>query len=96
MLCAVQAVGRKKRGKGRQEIDIHLLKPNKFRAESMERHLPEENLVYDEALDPSEEYVTYPRAIQNRSSNIALFAHEAGTVLWRQFSERATYSKKER
>ena len=55
MLCAVQAVGRKQRAKGRQEIDIHLLKPNKFRTESMERHLPEENMVYDEALDPSEE-----------------------------------------
>ena len=55
VLCAVQAVGRKQRGKGRQEIDIHLLKPNKFRTESMERHLPEENMVYDEALDPSEE-----------------------------------------
>ena len=63
VFCTVQAVGRKQRGKGRQEIDIHLLKPNKFRAELMERHLPEENLVYDEALDPSEEYVTYPYRI---------------------------------
>ena len=63
MLCAVQAVGRKQRAKGRQEIDIHLLKPNKFCSESMEQHLPEENLVYDEDLDPSEEYVTYPYRI---------------------------------
>ena len=56
--------------------------------------MPEDSLVYDEELDPSEEYVTYPYRIAHPI--LRIFVHEAGTVPWRQFSERATNSKEER
>ena len=57
----MQAVGRKQRGKGRQDIDIHLLKPNHFRADPQCQSLDdsEEDVMYDETLDPSAIHVTY-------------------------------------
>ena len=48
VLCTVQAVGRKQRHKGRQDIDIHLLKPNRFHAQPLPQHMPEHYLVYGE------------------------------------------------
>ena len=54
-----QAVGR--RGRGRQDIDLHLLKPAKFRPDP-DWALPPADLdsvVHDEELDPVSEWMTY-------------------------------------
>ena len=57
-LCR-QAVGR--RGRGRQDIDLHLLKPAKFRPDQ-DWALPPadiDSVVHDEQLDPVPEWMTY-------------------------------------
>jgi len=59
----MQAVGRKQRDKGRQDIDIHLLKPDRFRADPQCPSLHEADVMYDETLDPSAIHVTYPYRI---------------------------------
>ena len=54
-----QAVGR--RGRGRQNIDLHLLKPAKFRPDP-EWALPPadiDGVVHDGELDPVPEWMTY-------------------------------------
>ena len=54
-----QAVGR--RGRGRQDLDIHLLKPARFRPDPEWALPPAERygVVHDEALDPPSEWMTY-------------------------------------
>ena len=58
MLLA-QAVGR--RGSGRQDIDIHLLKPARFRPEPDWALPPADRdaVVHDEVLDPEQEWISY-------------------------------------
>ena len=54
-----QAAGR--RGRGRQDIDLHLLKPAKFRPDP-DWDLPPadiDSVVHDEELDPVSEWMTY-------------------------------------
>ena len=55
----LQAVGR--RGRGRQDIDIHLLKPARFRPDS-EWALPpdvRDGVVHNEVLDPEPAWMSY-------------------------------------
>ena len=54
-----QAVGR--RGRGRQDIDIHLLKPARFRPDSQWALPPDvvDGVVHDEVLDPGAEWMSY-------------------------------------
>jgi hypothetical protein len=56
-LCR-QAVGR--RGRGRQAIDIHLLKPARFRPDPEWAVPPSDRdgFVHDEDLDPEPEWIT--------------------------------------
>ena len=58
MLLA-QAVGR--RGRGRQDIDIHLLKPARFQPEPDWALPPADRdaVVHDEVLDPEQEWISY-------------------------------------
>jgi hypothetical protein len=54
-----QAVGR--RGRGKQDIDIHLLKPARFLPDP-EYVVPQslrDNVVQDNARDPGHDYITY-------------------------------------
>ena len=58
-LLFCQAVGR--RGRGRQDIDIHLLKPARFRPDSQWALPPDvvDGVVHNEVLDPEAEWMTY-------------------------------------
>ena len=80
-------MGRKQRDKGRQDIDIHLLKPNRFRADSLEQQVTGEDLVNDEDQESSEEYVAYPYIISHPILRILpmKLAHTLETIWGKSF-----------
>ena len=55
----MQAVGR--RGRGRQDIDLHLLKPARFRPEPGWALPPavSDRVIHDDVLDPAPEWISY-------------------------------------
>jgi hypothetical protein len=55
----LQAVGR--RGRGRQDIDLHLLKPARFRPEPGWALPPavSDRVIHDDVLDPAPEWISY-------------------------------------
>ena len=57
--CFSQAVGR--RGRGRQDIDLHLLKPARFRPEPGWALPPAvcDGVIHDDVLDPAPEWMAY-------------------------------------
>ena len=60
-LSVWQAVGNFERKRGKQDINIHLLKPARFEVDPLYAIPPSmsANVVQDDSLDPGEEYITY-------------------------------------
>ena len=57
----MQAVGSRRRNRGKQDIDIHLLKPSRFLVDPLYAIPPSisASVVQDDRQDPGEEYITY-------------------------------------
>jgi hypothetical protein len=60
-LSVLQAVGRLGRRRGKEDIDIHVLKPAHFAVDPLYSipRIMSANIVQDDRLDPGEEYLTY-------------------------------------
>ncbi len=60
-LPVLQAVGRFGRRRGKEDIDIRLLKPARFAVDPLYSIPPtlSANIFQDDRMDPGEEYVTY-------------------------------------
>ena len=74
-----------RRGRGRQDIDLHLLKPAKFRPDP-EWALPPadiDSVVHDEDPVGSSVRVDDIR-VSNSSSSVAMAANKTGRMDWRK------------